>query len=130
MGTWGYQPIENDAASEWLANEVEGPLLATIKQTLQGYLDQTEMDDVKTHEAETAAALLVDVTCDHARMKYIDLNSGWLAKQEDLWSLAVKVVKNIMQDDRWISNHNELQRKIAVLEGLLVDLQHSQEANG
>ena len=57
MGAWGYEPMDDDTALDWLANEVDAPLLAAIKRTLQGYLELTEADDVKTIEAIAAAAL-------------------------------------------------------------------------
>jgi hypothetical protein len=104
-------------------------LLGTIKRTLRAYLDQTEKDDVKTHEAEAAAALLVDLTGGYAKMRYIDLNCGWLAKDDDLWSLAAEVIKKIMQDEPWINDYTEPQRKMSVLGQLLSDLQHFQETN-
>jgi hypothetical protein len=128
MGAWGYEPMENDYALEWLANEVQGPLLATIKRTLQAYLDQTDKDDDKSIEAEAAAALLVELTGDHAKRRSIDLNCGWLAKQQDLWSLAASVIRKLMVDKRWINDWNEPKRKMVVLEQLLSNLQHSKEA--
>ncbi len=88
MGAWGYEPMGNDYALEWLCNEIEAPLLAAIKRALQAYLDQTEKDDLKTIAAEAAAALLVDLTSDHTKMKYAHFYSGYLgyeAKQNDLW---------------------------------------------
>jgi len=124
--------MENDEALEWLANEVEAPLLAAIKRTLQAYLDQTETDDVKTIEAEAATALLVDLTGDHAKMKYTHFNSGYFgyeAKENDLWSLGAKVIAKVMEEEAWLSNWNEPQRKLQVLEQLLSDLQGIQEGS-
>ncbi|HEY7154264.1 MAG TPA: DUF4259 domain-containing protein [Gemmataceae bacterium] len=134
MGAWGYEPMDDDLAFEWLANEIEAPLLGTIKRTLQAYLDQTERDDVKTIEAQAAAALLVDLTGGHAKMRYIDLDCGWLAKDDDwltgegdLWALATTVINKIMQDEHFINAYNEPHEKKSVLERLLADLRHSQE---
>jgi hypothetical protein len=96
MGSWGYEPMDDDLALEWLANQVEDPLLAAIKRTLQAYLDRTDEDDVKTIEAIAATALLVDFTGDHTKMKYTHFNSGYLgyaAKEADLLSLAVRSSK-------------------------------------
>jgi hypothetical protein len=133
MGAWGYEPMENDEALEWLANEVEAPLLGTIKRTLQAYLDQTENDDLKTLEAETAAALLVDLTGDHTKMKYTHFSSGYLAyeaKETDLWSLAAKVIAKIIErEGAWLSGWNEPEQKLQILQQLLADLQRIQARN-
>jgi hypothetical protein len=129
MGAWGHKAMENDLALEWLANEVEAPLLATIKKTLQSYLGHTEKDVLKTIEAEAAAALLVDLTGDHAKMKYNHINCGYLAKGEKLWSLAAVVINKIMKDEDWICGWNDPQLKRQVLMQLLADLQRIQELN-
>lgn len=136
MGAWGYEPMDDDLAFEWLANEVEAPLLGTIKRTLQVYLDQTERDDVKTIEAQAAAALLVDLTGRYAKMGYIDLDCSWLAREEnwlaregDLLALASTVINKIMQDERFINAYNKPHEKKSVLKRLLIDLQHCQERN-
>jgi hypothetical protein len=34
--------MDDDLALDWLANEVEAPLLAAIRKALQAYLEQTE----------------------------------------------------------------------------------------
>jgi hypothetical protein len=129
MGAWGHKAMENDLALEWLANEVEAPLLATIKKTLQSYLDHTEKDDLKTIEAEAAAALLVDLTGDHAKMKYNHINCGYLAKNDNLWSLAVDAITKIMRDDEFISGWNDPQLKRQLLTQLLSDLQSINDQN-
>ncbi len=51
MGAWDYGPMENDYAQSWLTNEVEAPLMSTIKRTLQAYLAQTEKDDITDRRA-------------------------------------------------------------------------------
>lgn len=136
MGAWGYEPMDDDSAFEWLANEIEAPLLGTIKRTLQAYLDQTDKDFKKSIEAQAAAALLVDLTSGYAKMGYIDLDCGWLAKDEDwatregdLWALATTVINKIMQDEHFINVHSEPQKKKSMLKRLLADLQHFQERN-
>jgi hypothetical protein len=136
MGAWGYEPMDDDLAFEWLANEIEAPLLGTIKRTLQAYLDQTERDDDKTIEAQAAAALLVDLTGDNAKIGYIDLDCGWVAvdddwltREGDLWVLATKVINKIMEDDRFINAFTKPQEKKSVLTRLLTDLQDCQETN-
>jgi hypothetical protein len=128
MGAWGYEPMDDDLALEWLANDVEAPLLETIKRTLQAYIDKTEKDDVKTTEAIAATALLVDLTGEYTRMKYTDFRGGYLgyvAKETDLWSLAAKVIEMILEEESdWLSGWNEPQQKVQVLRRLLSDLQH------
>jgi uncharacterized protein DUF4259 len=79
MGAWGYGAMENDEALEWLVNEVEAPLLVKIKQAFNAYLEQSEKDEVRLSEAEAAAALLIDLTGDHTRLKYTPFSSGFLA---------------------------------------------------
>ena len=81
MGAWDYGPMENDEALEWLANEVEAPLLAKMKQAFNAYLEQTAKDEVRMIEAEAAAALLVDLTGDHGKLKYTPFSSGFPAYQ-------------------------------------------------
>jgi hypothetical protein len=61
--------MHDDLALGWLADQVEAHLLAAIRRPLQAYLDQTGKDDVKTTEAIAAAALLVDLTGGHTKMK-------------------------------------------------------------
>lgn len=129
MGAGGYEPMDDDCACDWLADEIEAPLLGAIKRTLQAYLDQTDRDDVKTIEAEAAAALLVDLTGSHAKMRYMNLDCSWLAREGNLWALATTVVNKIMQDEEWINSYNEPQEKMAVLKRILADLRHCQEGN-
>ncbi len=127
MGAWNYEPMENDEALEWLANEVEVPLLTTIERTLQTFLRQTEKDEVKTIEAEAAVALLVDLTGDHAKMKYTRINSAYLAKERGLWALGTRTITKIMEDKDWLSGWNQPEQKLQVLRDLLSDLQHIEE---
>jgi hypothetical protein len=129
MGAWGCEPMDDDHAAEWLVNEVQVPLLATIKRTLQTYLNQTEQRDTKHTEAIAAAALLADLTRGQARMKYVDLDCGWMAEEHCPWSLACTAIKKIMQDEPWISGWSDPQKKLSVLERLLAELQQCQEAN-
>jgi hypothetical protein len=118
--------MENDTALDWLASEVEAPLLATIRRTLHAFLEQTQRDDVKMMEAEAAAALLVDLTGGHAKMKYTQINSSYLAKQDGLWSLAATVITRIIEDTDWLGGWNEPQEKLQVLRQLLSDLHRIQ----
>jgi hypothetical protein len=132
MGAWGYEPMDDDLALDWLANEIESPLLTAIKRTLQAYSDQTGKDDAKTIEAIAAAALLVDLTGDHTKMKYTHFRSGYLAheaKEVDLWSLAIAVIQKIMEDKNWLSGCKDPQRKVLVLNQLVTDLQHVKAAS-
>jgi hypothetical protein len=133
MGAWGYEPLDDDLALEWLANQVETPLLAEISKTLQAYLDQTERDDVKTIEAIAAAALLVDLTGDHTKMKYTHFNSGYLgyeAKEADLCSLAARVIEKIIEEERnWLSGWDDPQQKVQALKRLVSDLQQIKVAS-
>ncbi len=132
MGAWGYAPMENDEALEWLANEVEAPLLTSIKRALQDFLDQTEKDDLKTINAEAAAALFVDLTGDHAMLKYTPFSSGYFgyqAKEDGLWSLAAKVLAKVSEDEVWLSVWNEPDQKRQSLKQLLSDLHRIQEMN-
>lgn len=134
MGAWGYDPMDDDLALEWLANEVEAPLLTAISKTLQAYLDQTEKDDVKTIEAIAAAALLVDLTGDHSKMKYTHFSSGYLgyeANEADLWSLAARVIEKIVEEEKdWLSGWADPQQKAQVLKQLVSDLQQIRTASG
>ena len=133
MGAWGYEPMDDDTALDWLANEVEAPLLAAISKTLQAYMDQTEKDDVKTTEAIAAAALLVDLIGDHTKMKYTQFHNGYLgheAKEADLCLLAARVIEKIMEQERdWLSNWNDPEKKVQVLKLLVSDLQQIKAAN-
>jgi hypothetical protein len=126
MGAWGYEPMENDDALEWLANKVEAPLVAAIKGSLQAYLDQTEKDDVRMSEAEAAAALQVDLGGNRAKMKYTDFSGsylGYAAKENELWLLAAKAIAKMMEEEQWLSGWNKPQQKLQVLKQLLSELQ-------
>jgi hypothetical protein len=132
MGAWGYEAMENDAALEWLANEVEAPLLEKMKQAFNAYLEQTEKDDVRMIEAEAAAALLVDLTGDHAKLKYTPFSSGFLAyqaKEDQLWSLAGKAITKLLTEEDWLSDWSEPQNKREALKELLSELQHIEARN-
>src|SRR5262245_45945260 len=121
MGAWGCGPMENDLGLEWLANEVEAPLLATIKRAFHAYLHQEEKDDAKLAEAEAAAALLVDLTGDHTKMKYTPFSSGFFsyqAQEEQLWSLASQVITKMLTEEEWLNDWNEPQAKRQALEQL------------
>jgi len=133
MGAWGYQPMENDYALEWLDNEVQAPLLESIKKTLHAYLDQSDKDEARIIEAIAATALLVDLTGEQGKMKYTDFRSGYLgyaSKESDLWSLAARVIEKIMEEEeKWLSEWNEPQQEMGVLKQLLSDLQHIKAAS-
>jgi Domain of unknown function (DUF4259) len=130
MGAWGYEPMDNDAL-EWLANQVGAPLLAAIKGAFQAYLGQTEdKDDVKTHEAIAAAALLADLMGDQTKMKYTDFRGGYFgyeARSSDLVSVALKVIESILEQRDWLSGWNEPERKIRVLTDLVSELRQIRE---
>lgn len=132
MGAWGYGPMENDEALEWLANEVEAPLLAKMKQAFNAYLQQTEKDEMRMIEAEAAAALLVDLTGDHAKLKYTPFSSGFLAyqaREDQLWSLAAGVITKILTEEGWLSGWSEPRLKQQALKELLSELQHIEARN-
>jgi Domain of unknown function (DUF4259) len=132
MGAWGYGPMENDEALEWLANEVAAPLLAKRKQAFNAYLQQTEKDEMRMIEAEAAAALLVDLTGDPAKLKYAPFSSGFLAyqaKEDQLWSLAARVITKILTEEGWLSGWGEPRLKQQALKELLSELQHIEARN-
>jgi len=60
MGAWGYKPLENDYALEWLANDIEPPMMKAIRRTFHGFLRSKRSDDVRRHQVEAAATLLVE----------------------------------------------------------------------
>ncbi len=130
MGAWGEKPMENDEALEWLANQVESPLLACVERTFQRFLADPA-DEVSLIEAEAAAALLVDLTGDQTRMKYTDFRGGFLgyeARQRGLWTLAARAVEKILEDKEWLSGWNDPERKEAILKDLLADLKAAEAA--
>jgi hypothetical protein len=133
MGAWGYGPLDDDIALDWLAEEVEAPLLAAIKKALHAYSDQPEKDDARTIEAVAAAALLVDLTGHHTRMKYAHFHTGYLGhavREADLWSLAVGVVERIIEEeDTWLRGWNDPAQKVQALRQLVADLQEITAAN-
>jgi uncharacterized protein DUF4259 len=132
MGAWGYGAMENDEALEWLVNEVEAPLLVKIKQAFNAYLEQSEKDEVRLSEAEAAAALLIDLTGDHTRLKYTPFSSGFLAyraKEDRLWSLATRVITTILTEEDWLSSWSEPRLKRDALKELLSELQHIEARN-
>ena len=125
MGVWGYRPFDSDYTLEWLANEVELPLVATIKRTLRNYLDGECIDDWGRHETE-AAALLIACTGNHGASKYGGLDIGDFAMQEGVWGLAIEAVGRLIEEG-WGRDWNEPQRKLGVLEELRSELRRLEQ---
>lgn len=132
MGVWGYEAMENDLALEWLANEVEAPLLAKMKQAFNAYLEQTEKGDLRMIEAEAAAALLIDLTGDHAKLKYTPFSNGFFAhqaKEDQLWSLAAMVITKLLTEEDWLNGWSEPRLKQQALQELRSELQRIETRN-
>jgi len=107
-------------------------LLAKMKQAFNSYLEQTEKDAGRMMEAEAAAALLVDLTGDHAKLKYAPFSSGFLAyqaKEDRLWSLAAGVIMKILTEDGWLGGLSEPRLKQQALKELLYELQQIEARN-
>jgi hypothetical protein len=121
--------MESDEALEWLANQVEAPVLAAIQKAFERYLERTPGDDTSvTSEAEAAAALLVDLAGDETRMKYTRFSSSYLghsAKEMGLWSQAIKVLEKMMEDKESLGLWGDSSHKLQVLQRLASDLQRN-----
>ena len=122
MGAWGYQPMENDCAMDWLAGQVEQPLAVSIKNTILSYLSDTESDDVKKHEAEAAIALLIDFSAAHSEHKYCAIDIIPLATQDGLWELAIRALSQLRKDEGWIGNWNDRKQKQQILENMVSNI--------
>src|SRR5438105_1679200 len=120
---WGVKPMENDHAMEWLANDVQQPLCMAIKKALEGFLTETEVDEVRQVEAEAAAALLADCTSSSLKGKYALIALGYQSEEHDLWGLAISAIARIRSNARWLSQWNDPGAKLRTLDELMSDLQ-------
>ncbi len=123
MGTWGVRPMENDHAMEWLSNEVDQPLCTAIKKALEGFLNESEVDEVRQLEAEAAAALLVDCTSGCLQGKYAPIALQYQASEQGLWDLGLRVIARIRCNAQWLSQWNDPAAKLRSLDELVSDLE-------
>lgn len=124
MGAWGYEPMENDIALDWVAESVETPLLAAIERALRDYSSATEPDDVQKSDAEAAVALLLDLTTKPSQLRFSKLDFIFNSKEKGLFELAIAVVTRLRDDVSWISEWNDSDKKHQVLNELLSELGH------
>ncbi len=129
MGAWGYGPMENDEALEWMANNVEAPLVTTIRNALQELLDAQESDDIKKLEAGAAIALFIGLLTYSEKGAFEFPNISYLASSEKLWDTGMKVIEKLLEDERWLSNWTEPDLKKKSLNELLMALQNSKKKN-
>src|SRR5262249_28598321 len=115
MGAWGYKPLENDYALEWLTNDIETPMMKAIRRTFYGFLRSKRSDDVRKHEVEAAASLLI---------QYSRINEEFASRSRDdkLWTLGIKGIQKLIRDKAWLHGWNEPSQKERTLVGLLSEL--------
>jgi hypothetical protein len=128
MGAWGYGPMDNDWAWDWIAYQVATPLVQAIKNSLEAYLEESEVNDVRKHECEAAAGLLVDLTHYCQAMKYSSIEIRYQAEQENLWDLAIRAIKKMMKEKVWISVWDEPKQKVEALRELISELRIANKA--
>jgi hypothetical protein len=129
MGAWGYKPMENDYAADWMACNVEQPIVETIRKTFQDFLGDGQSNDVRKHEAEAAVALLIDLGGYPRPGKYSAIDIREQAKTEGLWNLATMVVRKLCEDREWLSSWSHPEEKNEVLSQLLADITELPEAD-
>jgi hypothetical protein len=122
MGAWSVQPMQNDAALDWMYKHVSQHLLDEIESTLK----IQQHGSGREEEAEAAAALLVDCTSGAARTRYRTIDLSYEANSRGLWALAVKVVDAISRSE-WVDDWKEPQKKVDALKELKAELERAEE---
>lgn len=136
MGSWGYRHFDSDAAHDWMSLAVEMPLSLVIRSELSAFLRQKKVNrklvklpGAKTfkgypggHDEAIAAAALLD-----ALSKYEDgadscICLSFMAEERGLYSLAMRVVRECLADEFWISKWELEEQKRNQLGRLVVSL--------
>jgi len=120
MGAWGYKPMENDEALEWMANEIEMPLFEAIRNKIQDFFGNSE-DDVKKSEVEAAVGLLLDFAAP-LRMENGKVDLRHLASENQIWDQAIAAIEKLRADEKWLEQWNSGEKKKEVLHHLLAKL--------
>jgi hypothetical protein len=131
MGSWGYEPFENDYAMEWLDNDVASVLLAQVTAKLAAFIQGGFEDDIEKHQAEAAVALLI-LFCDSGNTPIesaCPINLYQQAKEQGVFDLAITTIQLLLQDTVWISAWSEPNEKQQRLEKLLRELRALLEAS-
>lgn len=115
MGAWGENPMQNDAALDWMRERVEAPLGRMIGETLSRYLENKALPE----EAEAAIALLLDYTGPSSGVRYRGIDLGPEAETQNLWHAAEDVVDRLMADSTWIATWLDPATKMGSLKVLL-----------
>jgi len=128
MGAWGYGPMENDAAWDWIAKYAAFPLVTAIEDTLRAALS-APADDLKNHQAEAAAALLLECTSSKEDASFLYAHVRPHAIRKRLWDLAIESLQKVMANRDWLAGWTDPHAKIRALERLVSDLQQSKNTN-
>jgi len=116
--------MQNDAACEWVGNEIEGHIIKTTSSILRGYCDGT-MTDYES-EVEGAAALVFVCTSSTTTKKYNVLSFHYQASTLGLFDLAIKAVDKLIEDGWW-REWKKPKEKLAALEELRQDLRTARD---
>ncbi|HEY7152990.1 MAG TPA: DUF4259 domain-containing protein [Gemmataceae bacterium] len=124
MGAWGYGPMENDCALDWIAEFAEKPILTAIECALRDFSSAADPDDIQKSEAEAAAALLLDLTTTPSLMRYSKVDFIFNAKKKDLFNLAIAAITRLIDDKDWLAEWNDPEKKFQMLNELLSELKN------
>lgn len=136
MGAWGYRHFDSDAAQDWMASEIEHPLSLVIASELRAFLKQkkilrrlVKLPGARAfkgypggHDEAIAAAALLDSLSQYDTGADACICLSFVAEERGLYSLAMKVVRECLADEFWISKWELETQKRHQLGKLIVSL--------
>jgi hypothetical protein len=140
MGAWGYRHFDSDDALDWIGANVEHPLALVIKGELQAFLKQKKVRQKRNkpshpggrllppkgypggHAEAVAAAALLDALSQYDTGKEAWICLAPIAEEAGLYSLAVRVVRECLSDEFWLSEWELEAEKRRQLGNLVVSL--------
>jgi hypothetical protein len=138
MGAWGYRHFDSDDALDWIGANVEHPLALVIKGELQAFLKQKKVLRKRAksagkyeirakgyrggHQQAIAAAALLDALAQYDAGKEAWICLAPIAEEIGLYSLAVRVVRECLSDEFWLSEWELETEKRRQLGNLVVSL--------
>lgn len=122
MGAWSEGPTENDLAQEWIANSIDMTIVGAISDALQRFFVDPA-DDLRKCEAEAAIAVLLDLTGDMRGLKYMRFHIRSIANEVGLWDSAIRAIKTLQGDTKWLASWTNPEKKGAMLSHLHAELE-------
>jgi len=131
VGAWGHFPMENDEALAWVNVVVEKPMVRAISKAIRSYLDARRPTAIKKMEAEAAISLLIFFTTQSDK-QYCGIDLREQARQDGLWKLADRALERLSNDEKWLRDWNEAEKKKAIwsqMRAKLVQDEHTRAAD-